>query len=312
MNKDNLVNFFNQIDINNYVWDLYFFKLSKKTTNPFIIEKKRFRDNTSFNEYCKSLIELVTFYQINSIEDVQKYNGENTKISCDMLELNDNIIKEQWELFSDALINSSEEPVIGKVTGYVICGNHKTDITKSLVLVRMACPSLNFNKKHNIVFSTNIEKELDLYQDELYRLYLNIDYFIINKKLYTFNHNFEKMFDLESTLKKHKVEAIDKIAGRRIIANIDEFKRLAFQYKSSRTFLTLSEDKLNLLGDPHQRERIAIDFEIGLDNEKNFFITNETETKNLLKYVCMKLVQDKDTDDILEVSSATKHKITDF
>lgn len=44
---------------------------------------------------------------------------------------------------------------------------------------------------------------------------------------------------------KVKKGAIDEIAGTNVFSNVDTFKSLASQYKSSRTFITLKPERIN-------------------------------------------------------------------
>ena len=42
---------------------------------------------------------MVVKYQLDKITEIKDYTGENTKVSCDRIETNNVLVKEQWDYF---------------------------------------------------------------------------------------------------------------------------------------------------------------------------------------------------------------------
>lgn len=40
---------------------------------------------------------MVVKYQLDKITEIKDYTGENTKVSCDRIETNNVLVKEQWD-----------------------------------------------------------------------------------------------------------------------------------------------------------------------------------------------------------------------
>jgi vacuolar-type H+-ATPase catalytic subunit A/Vma1 len=128
--------------------------------------------------------------------------------------------------------------------------------------------------------------------------------------MYTFNHNFETVFNLEKTMAKVKRVAIDEILSTNAFDDSECFKSLATQYKSSRTFITLKQERISKIKDKRSRNKIADMLKLPLDENGNFSITTPEEASLLLRYLCFKIFQDNETKDVLEANSVTKLSIT--
>ena len=127
--------------------------------------------------------------------------------------------------------------------------------------------------------------------------------------MYTFNHTFETVFNLEKTMAKVHQHSIEEIAGTNVFSDIDTFKSLASQYKSSRTFITLKPERINRVKNKRSRKAIADMLHLSLDTNGNFAITTAEEASLLIRYLCFKIFQDNETKDVLEANTVTKLSI---
>lgn len=260
-------------------------------------------------QYAKSLLSTTETFQIDQISEVQDYDGENSKVSCDKLLLTNELISEQWELFSQAVAASSDQKIDGKINGYILCGQPSEHGDKSVTFVKVANPITKLTNKKSVVFSSTANDELDLITDDVCRLYLTVDFIAYNDVMYTFNHTFETVFNLEKTMAKVKQHAIEEIAGTKVFSDIDTFKSLASQYKSSRTFITLKPERINRVKNKRSRKAVADMLHLPLDTNGNFAITTAEEASLLIRYLCFKIFQDNETKDVLEANTVTKLSI---
>lgn len=105
---------------------------------------------------------------------------------------------------------------------------------------------------------------------------------------------------------KVKAVAIEKIVDTNGIANADDFKNYAKQYSSSRTFITLKEERLERLKTPEQRQKVAERLNLLLDEADNIVVENAEQASLLIRYLCYKVFVDGETNDLLEASTVTK------
>ena len=138
---------------------------------------------------------------------------------------------------------------------------------------------------------------------------MTVDFIAYNDVMYTFNHTFETVFNLEKTMAKVKQHAIEEIAGTKVFSDIDTFKSLASQYKSSRTFITLKPERINRVKNKRSRKAVADMLHLPLDTNGNFAITTAEEASLLIRYLCFKIFQDNETKDVLEANTVTKLSI---
>ena len=293
-----------------YSWALYFFKIDKRAKQPFKVSKVRFKNDAYLLQYAKNLLITTETFQIEQISEVQEYNGENSKVSCDKLLLSNELISEQWELFTQAIAASSDKKINGRINGYILCGQSSEGSDNSVAFAKVANPITKLTNKKSIVFSTTADDELDLITDDVCRLYLTTDFIVYNGVMYTFNHTFETVFNLEKTMAKVKQLAIDAIVETNVFSNVETFKSLASQYKSSRTFITLKPERVSRIKNKQSRKSIAKMLNLPLDANGDFAITTADEASLLIRYLCFKIFQDNETKDVLEANTVTKLTIT--
>lgn len=306
MSKNVLNNICTSAQKDSYSWALYFFKIDKRAKQPFKTNKVRFKNDIYLLQYARNLLKAIKTYQVDQISEVQDYDGENSKVSCDKLLLTNELVSEQWKLFTQAVATSSDQKIKGKINGYILCGQPSEDGDKPVTFVKVANPITKLTNKKSVVFSANANDELDLITDDICRLYLTVDFIAYEGAMYTFNHTFETVFNLEKTMAKVKKRAIDEIVGTNVFSDIDTFKSLASKYKSSRTFITLKPERISRIKNKRSRKSVADMLHLPLDTNGNFAITTAEEASLLIRYLCFKIFQDNETKDVLESNTVTK------
>lgn len=306
MSKENLKRICQLARTPNYIWSMYFFKVDKRSKQPYRTNKIRFKNGQYLTQYITSLVDVVEKFQIEPISQVQPYDGENTKTTCDKLSLDDKLIAEQWGNFTIAVGAASDEKIAGKVNGYIVYGEPVHDMDKPITFVKIANPIIQLANKRSVAFTTTANDELDLMADDLCRLYLTADFITYDGALYTFNHTFENMFGLEKTMTKVKNSAIDVIANCGAFADKDMFKAFALKYKSPRTFITLRSERIDRMKDAKGRQEVADMLNLDTNEAGNIICKNEEETSLLIRYLCFKIFRDKDSEDLLEASTVSK------
>ena len=306
MSKQILQNLFASLETNEYVWSLYFFKIDRRgRQQPYSTYKVRFKNDNYLPTYANSLLNATKRFQVEPLSCVQDYDGENTKVTCDKISIENELISEQWTSFYNSAAAATDKTIEGKLHGYILAGQPTDENLKPVTFVKIANPVTKMNTKKSIVF-TNNNDELDLMSDDVYRLYLTVDFIVYEQNMYTFNHSFEKLFNIEKTMSKVKAVAIEKIVDTNGIANADDFKNFAKQYSSSRTFITLKEERLERLKTSEQRRKVAERLNLSLDETDNIVVENAEQASLLIRYLCYKVFVDGETNDLLEASTVTK------
>lgn len=309
MSKEILKNMCSLLKEHSYSWTLYFFKVDNRGKQPYKMSKVRFKNGSYLSQYATNLLNATENFQIEPISSVQNYDGENTKVSCDKLLLTDALISEQWTSFNAAVVASSDKKIEGRINGYILYGQPSNTADHPVTFVKVANPITKLANKKSVVFSTTVDDELDLITDDVCRLYLTVDFIVYSGTIYTFNHTFETLFNLEKTMAKVKQDAITEIVSTNAFADVEAFKSLAAQYKSSRTFITLKSERVSRIKDKRNRKKVADMLHIPLDDTGNFAISTADEASLLIRYLCFKIFQDNETKDVLEANSVTKLSI---
>ncbi len=304
MSKELLLTTCNADTAENYTWSMFFYKIDRRSREqPYKFHKVRFKNDAYLLTYAKSLMRSVNKFQISTIESVQEYDGENTKVSCDKLSLDNDLISSQWTSFIQALSGASDNKITGKVTGYVLFGVSQDGTDNSVTFIKTANPITNLTNKKAVVFTTTAENELDMFSDEVCRLYLNTDILVVGTTMYTYNHNFEALFDIEKTMSKVRNAAIEAMVTTNAFSDVDAFKIYASQYTSNRTFITLKSERIDRVTDKRKRKAVAAMLKIDLDDAGDFIIDSKEKAAYLIKYLCFKIFKDGETNNVLEAST---------
>ena len=145
MDKEELVKRLDNIKYGGYSWSLYFFKIDQRKDKPYAAYKMRFEKSDYLIRYAEELSNAIINNQLDRIDEVKEYTGENTKISCDRIETSNELVKEKWNCFVDGIAGASTGPVNGKYNGYVLEGT--SNKSKSIAFIKMANPIINLKKK---------------------------------------------------------------------------------------------------------------------------------------------------------------------
>lgn len=304
MSKETLLDVCNTDKAEHYTWSMFFYKIDRRSREqPYKFYKVRFKNDQYLLTYAKSLMGGVNKFQITPIAAVQEYDGVNTKVSCDKIALDHELISSPWTSFVQALGFASDDKIKGKINGYVLFGESQDAEGNSITFIKTANPITNLTNKRSVIFTSTSQDELDMFTDTVCRLYLNTDILVIGTTMYTFNHNFEALFNIEKTMAKVKSVAIDTMVSTNAFSDAESFKTYASQYTSSRTFITLKPDRITRIKDKRQRRTVATMLKIELDDSGKFVIDSKEKASYLIKYLCFKIFKDGETDEILEAST---------
>jgi hypothetical protein len=305
MDKKSLVEILECARNDSYSWALYFFKIDRRNNNPYTAYKIRFKNGNYLPQYTKALIDMIIKCQLGKIAEVKDYTGENTKVSCDKIETNNELMKKQWDYFVKDIADATDERVKGKYHGYVLEGISTDNKKKTIDFLKLANPVINLKNKRSVVFSFDSDNELDMLSDEVCKLYMNVDCIVVDETLYSFNYKFEDLLNIEKTMKKLKSKAVEEIVSVDAFENREEFVQMAKAYKSPRTFITLKKERIERIKNKNERRKIASMLKIDINDEGKFILKDEEEASLLIRYLCFKVFKDDETKELLEANNVT-------
>lgn len=309
MSKQIILDTIEKIKTNSYSWNMYFFKIDKRNTNPYAVYKVRFQNRDYLPTYVEKLTQMMEMYQLSEIDKVEDYTGENSKVSCDKIAVDNDLIKANWDYLVQDVVDASDRKVKEKYNGYIVEGQPINEESggKNIIMVKIANPVINLQNKRSVVFRFDESQALASITDDVCKLYMDVDYIVIDKNLYTFNYRFENMFNIEKTMQKVKNNAIEKIVEIGALDDVGVFREYIKSYKSPRTFITISEERIERIKDKRKRKNVAKMLELDLSPDGKFVFKNEEEAYKLVKYLCFKLFKDGETEELLEANNVTKY-----
>ena len=306
MDKNMLMSTLKKIRTSSYIWSLYFFNIDRRNSNPYTAYKVRFKNNHYLPDYANALVETILKYQLEKIDEIKEYTGENTKISCDSIETNSELVKEQWDYMVMDIADASDEKIVGKYHGYILDGVPSNKTEKSVVFLKMANPIINLRNKRSAVFTFTTDSELAEIYDDVCKLQMNADCIVIDEMIYSFNYKFEDLFNIEKTMQKVKNKALEEIVTIDAFDNKEQFEQMARAYKSPRTFITLKRERVERIKHKEERKKVADMLKIDMSVDEKFQFKNDEEVSLLIRYLCFKIFKDEETKELLEANNVTQ------
>jgi hypothetical protein len=309
MSKELLLKTIGGIRPENYNWTLYFLKMDYRSKpNPYFLYKHTFRNATYLSEYIAALSTAMNRYQIEPLGSVQNYDGENSKTSCDKLSTENELIAEQWSNLVASVNGAPREQIKGKYQGYILDGQPVNSELQPIVVVKACNPIINLEKKYTKVFRHTAENELENITDEICRLYLTADFIVIDRMMYSFNHAFESIFRVQKTMHRIKLRAVETILQTDAFKKPNTVRKYLSGYTSPKTFLTLKPERIAKLSDPTWQAEFANKLKLNVVDGK-IDIECQDQANQLIKYLCYKIFQDKETDNLIEVNSVINDNV---
>lgn len=310
MSKEFLLKTIKDIRPENYSWTLYFLKIDfRSKPNPYFLYKHTFRNVNYLPDYITVLTNTMIQYQIEPLGSVQDYDGENSKTSCDKISTESQIIVAQWGNLLASINGAPREQIKGKYQGYILDGQPTNGENLLPVTIVKACnPIINLEKKNTKVFRHINEHELEYITDEICRLYLTADFVVIDSIMYSFNHAFESIFRIEKTMHRIKVIKVQNILDSEAFKQRNVAEKFMNRYTSPKTFLTLKAERIAKLSDPNWQAEFSSKLNFTVTDGK-IEIKTQDQANQLIKYLCYKIFQDKETDNLIEVNSVVNDNV---
>ena len=284
MSKDFFLERMSVLTSSEYSTELYFLKIDNRNQNPYFVFKHTFKNSNYLPDYINSLRETIIKYQIQPIEYVQEYDGQNSKTSCDKLPVDNQLISEQWNNLFSSVAGAPREQITGKYQGYLLNCQPKKDGLPSITIVKTGNPLISLAKKDSKVFRHTAADELEDLTDELCRLYLVADFIVVGKTMYAFNQKFEGIFRIEKTLHRLKMQAVEQIMNTAAFSDAEKVQTFMSRYTSPKTFLTLKIQRVEKLKSSAGRDEIAKLLGLKIDETK-IVIDDQEQTNQLIKYL---------------------------
>lgn len=307
MNKEKIMNELSNIIFDNYKWKLFFYRFNEKNENPYLLSEKKLSKSTYLKTYSSKLVNCINNFQFKPVEEIEEYNGYNNKTSCDTMLITDIKIKDYFNKLRESMLHPTTDNISKKYNGYIVYGTSLSNEDDYVLFAKTSSPNVDPNKGKSVFFTEN-SNQLEQNEDIKYRLYFNVDFFVLRENLYSFNNNFEKFFNMESSLKTIKDNAIQAIMNTNAFVDNENFSEHAKKFKANKTFVTLNQEKVANLNNSSKRKNLAETLQFSTNEEDLLDSLNQEQINTLIKYLCLKLIKDDDTKELYEGKSIKKLK----
>lgn len=241
--------------------------------------------------------------ELKSFVRVQDYDGTTDGNIIYKLNIQDPLIKEEYDTLINALANTEQEadPLGQKLQAYVIQGDIIIgDEKKGVKLISMQNPITTL--KHKFLHENNTFKEIE---SKVLSLRSAIDVLILNDEIYFFSMAGEKLFNMERAYKAVCDKKVIMLEESGILYDSSVFGNVARTGHHPRMFVSFNEKRYQRLKNKKERKRYGELFEIPIKEGK--FDTSKAEVADkLVRLLCNKGMVDPFEDLPVEVSSARK------
>lgn len=240
---------------------------------------------------------------LKSFVRVQDYDGTAEGNVIYKLNVQNPLIKEEYDTLINALANTEQEadPLSQKLQAYVIQGDIEIgDEQKGIKLISMQNPITTL--KHKFLHENNTFKEIE---SKVLSLRSAIDVLILDDEIYFFSMAGEKLFNMDRAYKAVCDNKVTMLEESGILYDSRMFGNVARTGHHPRMFVSFNEKRYQRLKNKKERKRYAELFEIPIKEGK--FDTSEAEAADkLVRLLCNKGMVDPFEDLPVEVSGARK------
>lgn len=278
-----------------YNWSLYFFKKTGRKNISYVFQKTKIKG--TWEDFVNNLIECIDVFYLKDECTLRKYNGENTKTSLDYIKTDNDILAENYTKFIDGMSNYIDKSIAkDKYTGYLFFGVYvgEDDNQKNITFVTLANPIIKYKKENTTMFigkNSNLEE----FEDDIYRLLKRIDFFIYDDHIYTFNLNFEKLFNVSILKKATKKQVIENLRKDKRLFDVfndtDLFFKLSNKEKSNHVLLYCKENLDSFVKNKNQISAL-----LGIETVDDKIIVNEVSVNAIWEYLTNRITRKIDSD----------------
>lgn len=289
-------------------WSINLVKIhrSKRDGVNYLVEELSDFDGNGILKTVKEIVQLYSNGEKSSVYNIMEEYNSNTILNVIYkMKVTNDIIKEAYELFTNALANPDTEsdPTKNKYDCYVLKSSiekDEEDIPVKFIFMNNPIKIL----KNKYIKVGDKYKEIT---DNIIGLSLNIDMLTYGDTIYFFNNSGEKLFNMERAYKKICQDKIEEIKNMEIVTDIEIFINVANSGHNPRKFISFNKENLELLKDNKMKKNISEQFNIPLINGKFDTLNNEVSEK-LIKLLCGKGKIDPFNNKPVEVAGAKEWK----
>lgn len=306
MVKD-IIEILNQANkVDNWSINLVKIHISKRDGVNYLVEELSDFDGNGILKTVKEIVQLYSNGEKSSIYNImEEYDSNTISNVIYKMKITNDIIKEAYDLFTNALANPDTEsdPTKNKYDCYVLKSSiekDEEDIPVKFIFMNNPIKIL----KNKFIKVGDKYKEIT---DNVIGLSLNIDMLTYGDTIYFFNNSGEKLFNMERAYKKICQDKIEEIKDMEIVTDIEIFMNVASSGHNPRKFISFNKENLELLKDNKMKNNISEQFNIPLINGK-FDTSNNEVSEKLIKLLCGKGKIDPFNNKPVEVASAKEWK----
>lgn len=290
--------------------------IGEMSFNAYILNFNNLDEITEYTSYKlkfdKDILQQISLSMVECFINLIKkknflfedYDGYNNKISVDKINIENELISENWKNLLSSIENYNEFKSfnIKSNSFFVEIGNNTND---NIYLIIKQSP-LNIFKKQKNIFKVN-DFTVENTEDKLIRFPKSTDIIIYKDIMYNINYNFEDIFGINNSIKCFCKKNINHLISSEIVyfkdnINIEKFFDKKKVYKR---FLTYSETKIPILLQEDKRKYIKEKLNIDFNSDENQYILDSDEKiDNFTKIISGKIHKDFFNDNLLEVSSS--------
>ena len=254
----------------------------------------------------KEIIETYSNGEKSSLySNIEDYSSDTISNVIYKMDITNDIIKDTYNLFINALANTGREsdPTKNKYDCYVLKSSierNGEDIPIKFIFMNNPIKVL----KNKFIKIKEKYKEIT---NTIIGLSLSIDMIIYGDKIYFFNNSGEKLFNMQRAYRTICQKKLEEIENMEIVSDIEAFINVANSGHKPRKFISFNKENLELLKDNKMKNSIATKFNIPLVNGK-FDTSNNRVSEKLIKLLCGKGKVDPFNNKPVEVAGSKEWK----
>lgn len=290
-------------------WSLDLIKYDHKLRpNEYTSHTVNFQNNDLFIKTVKDMGSVFSLIIEEYENHFLNYSGNNPKNVVDKISISHALLSIPWGNLIQSLSVSDDVTQLKEIkpNAFIFTGTYTDheDNSKNIYLLSRKNPISSYKpgKVKKFISRNNVITEIN---EPIIQFGKSFDALIYNGILYSINHNFESVFNLEYSHKIICKESLSVIEASGLISDIEAYKAFALKGQHPKKFLTFNQAIIDNIRNEENIRIFTEELHIPYDSQtQKFDLQDETYADLFTKAICDKTKYNMFTGGICEVSNS--------
>lgn len=294
-------------------WNFHLIEYNhKKSPNEYVCYNINFASAQLINDIIISMCDAFLDVVKNQ-NRILEYTAQNPKNTTEKLDVTSELMQLSWSSLVEHINNSDDSVDLKDISAnaFIFVGNYEdaNGKSKNLYLLTQKNPVLSFKKRTPIFSARN--NTITETTEPLVQFGKCFNILVVDNILYSINHNFESIFNIEYSHKIVCQKRLQDLETADIVDDIETYKVFASSGQNPKKFITYKPEIVEKLKKQEYKNVLKNRLHIPVNPTTNKFdLSDKKNARNFTLAICDKAKNNMFDDGVCEVPSSSPISFT--